>query len=96
VVDEIVVALAERRSGSMPLRELLDCKLQGVRVFDITTHFEKTLGQIRHRLRQCRLADLRRRLQPGLLRTVVKRIFDIVCPAMLIVLASPVMLVTAC
>jgi hypothetical protein len=31
-VDEIVVALAERRGGSMPLRELLDCKLQGVRV----------------------------------------------------------------
>jgi lipopolysaccharide/colanic/teichoic acid biosynthesis glycosyltransferase len=46
-VDEIVVALAERRGGSMPLRELLDCKLQGVRVVDMATHFEKTLGQIR-------------------------------------------------
>ena len=33
-VDEIIVALTERRSGSMPLRELLDCKLAGVRVFD--------------------------------------------------------------
>jgi hypothetical protein len=26
---------------------LLDCKLQGVRVYDLATHFEKTLGQIR-------------------------------------------------
>lgn len=46
-VDEIAVVLAERRGGSMPLRELLDCKLQGVRVVDMATHFEKTLGQIR-------------------------------------------------
>ena len=46
-VDEIIVALTERRSGSMPLRELLDCKLSGVRVFDVTTYFERMLGQIR-------------------------------------------------
>ena len=46
-VDEIVVALSERRGGSMPMRELLDCKLHGVRVVDMATHFEKTMGQIR-------------------------------------------------
>lgn len=45
--DEIVVALSERRGGSMPLRELLDCKLQGIRVLDLASHFEQTLGQIR-------------------------------------------------
>ena len=31
----------------MPLRELLDCKLSGMKVFDLNTHFEKRLGQIR-------------------------------------------------
>jgi len=31
-VDEIVVALTERRAGSMPLRQLLDCKLRGIKV----------------------------------------------------------------
>jgi hypothetical protein len=46
-VDEIVVALTERRSGSMPLRQLLDCKVSGTKVHDLNTHFEKTLGQIR-------------------------------------------------
>jgi FlaA1/EpsC-like NDP-sugar epimerase len=46
-VDEIVVALNERRGGSMPLRELLDCKLHGIKVVDVATHYEKTLGQIR-------------------------------------------------
>ena len=46
-VDEIVVALTERRAGSMPLRQLLDCKVSGTKVYDLNTHFEKTLGQIR-------------------------------------------------
>jgi hypothetical protein len=46
-VEEIVVALTERRGGSMPMRELLDCKVQGVRVVDIARHFEQKLGQIR-------------------------------------------------
>ncbi|MCK7494439.1 MAG: hypothetical protein MZW92_27105 [Comamonadaceae bacterium] len=46
-LDEIVVALTERRAGSMPLRQLLDCKVSGVKVYDLNTHFEKTLGQIR-------------------------------------------------
>ena len=39
-VDEIVVALTERRAGSMPLRQLLDCKLYGIRVLDLASHFE--------------------------------------------------------
>ena len=39
-VDKIVVALSERRGGSMPMRELLDCKVNGIQVIDIATHFE--------------------------------------------------------
>jgi hypothetical protein len=45
-VDKIVVALTEHRGGSMSLHDFLDCKIQGIRVSDISTHFEKTLGQI--------------------------------------------------
>jgi len=40
-VDEIVVAVSERRGGSMPLRELLDCKLQGVCGSSISPHTSK-------------------------------------------------------
>ena len=62
-VDEIVVALSERRGGSMPLRELLDCKLHGVRVADIATHFEKTFGANQARFCKCRLAYFWRRIR---------------------------------
>lgn len=94
-VDEIVVAVSERRGGSMPLRELLDCKLQGVRVTDIATHFEKTLGQIRLDAVSAGWLIFGDGFKQGWWRSFVKRIFDIICAAILIVLALPVMLVTA-
>ncbi len=94
-VDEIVVALAERRGGSMPLRELLDCKLQGVRVVDMATHFEKTLGQIRLDSVSAGWLIFGDGFSQGWVRTVVKRLFDIVFAIILIVLASPVILIAA-
>jgi sugar transferase (PEP-CTERM system associated) len=94
-VDEIVVALAERRGGSMPLRELLDCKLHGVRVVDMATHFEKTLGQIRLDSVSAGWLIFGDGFSQGWLRTVIKRLFDIVFALVLIILASPVMLVAA-
>ena len=94
-VDEIIVALTERRSGSMPLRELLDCKLAGVRVFDITTYFERMLGQIRIDFVNAGWLIFGDGFNQGFYRTAVKRVFDIVCSSVLILLASPIMLVTA-
>lgn len=94
-VDEVVVALSERRGGSMPMRELLDCKLQGVRVVDIATHFEQTLGQIRLDAVSAGWLIFGDGFEQGLVRTITKRIFDIVCATLLIVLALPIMLVTS-
>jgi sugar transferase (PEP-CTERM system associated) len=94
-VDEIVVALAERRGGSMPLRELLDCKLQGVRVVDMATHFEKTLGQIRLDSVSAGWLIFGDGFNQGWIRTVVKRLFDIVFALIVIVVSAPVMLITA-
>jgi sugar transferase (PEP-CTERM system associated) len=93
-VDEIVVALSERRGGSMPLRELLDCKLHGVRVVDIATHFEKTLGQIRRDSVSAGWLIFGDGFEQGVVRNLVKRIFDIVCATLLILLSLPVMVVT--
>jgi len=94
-VDEIVVALAERRGGSMPLRELLDCKLHGVRVVDIATYFEETLGQIRLDAVSAGWLIFGDGFSQGWVRTVIKRLFDILCATALILLTTPIMLVTA-
>jgi len=94
-VDEIVVALTERRAGSMPLRHLLDCKLAGVKVYDLNTHFEKTLGQIRVDFLNAGWLIFGDGFNQGALRTFIKRVFDIVSALVLVVLAMPLMLITA-
>ena len=94
-VDEIVVALSERRAGSMPLRELLDCKLEGIRVCDINTHFEKSLGQIRLDYLNAGWLIFGDGFNQGTWRTAVKRAFDLVCAVLLLVASAPIMLVTA-
>jgi sugar transferase (PEP-CTERM system associated) len=93
--DEIVVALSERRGGAMPLRELLDCKLQGIRVLDLASHFEQTLGQIRLDSLYAGWLIFGDGFRQGTMRTVVKRIFDIVCALILILLALPMMAIAA-
>ncbi len=91
-VDEIVVALTERRAGSMPLRELLDCKLHGIKVYDLNTHFEKTLGQIRIDYVNASWLIFCDGFNQDALRTAMKRVFDVFCSGLLFVLALPVML----
>lgn len=44
-VDEIVVAMDDRRS-SLPLQELLDCKMNGIDVLDVQSFFERESGKI--------------------------------------------------
>ncbi len=93
-VDEIVVALSERRGGSMPLHELLDCKLSGVKVVDVATHFEKKLGQISRDSVSVGGLIFGEGFEQGRVRIFVKRSFDIVFSLLLILLAMPVMLLT--
>ena len=93
-VDEVIVALSERRSGSMPLRDLLDCKINGIRVSDISTHFEKRLGQIRLDYVNAGWLIFGEGFNQGFLRTAIKRAFDVVCAAVLLTLTLPLMLIT--
>lgn len=93
-VDEIVVALTERRGGSMPLRELLDCKLAGVQVTDIATHFEQFLGQIRLDSVSAGWLIFGGGFNQGFMRSVVKWIFDFFGSMILLIVTAPVMFVT--
>ncbi|MGQ5523148.1 TIGR03013 family XrtA/PEP-CTERM system glycosyltransferase [Chitinimonas sp. PSY-7] len=94
-VNEIIVAVKERRGGVLPLRELLDCKLSGVRVLDLASYFERALGQIRLDSLRVGWLIFGDGFRQGRVRTVVKRIFDLVASSILLLLALPVMLVTA-
>ncbi|MBA3997503.1 MAG: sugar transferase [Candidatus Accumulibacter sp.] len=94
-VNEIIIAVRERRGGILPLRELLDCKLSGVKVLDLASYFERALGQIRLDSLRVGWLIFGEGFRQGWLRTAVKRLFDIVAASILLVLALPVMAVTA-
>ncbi|NUZ05123.1 TIGR03013 family PEP-CTERM/XrtA system glycosyltransferase [Schlegelella sp. ID0723] len=94
-VDEIVVALAERRGGSMPLRELLDCKVGGIRVTDLAGYFEKMLCQIRIDHVRAGWLIFGDGFQQGTYRSMVKRAFDVLCAGILLIVSLPMMVLTA-
>jgi sugar transferase (PEP-CTERM system associated) len=97
-IDEIVVSPDDRRLGFssiVTMAELLDCKMNGAEVLEAISFCEKELGQIELGL-----------LYPGWLifsdgfrfnafRTYVKRGFDLVASAILVLLSWPLILLTA-
>ena len=94
-VDEIVVALSERRGGSMPMQELLECKLNGVRVIDVATYFEEFLGQIHLDAVSTGWLIFGGGFNQGVTRSSIKRLFDIFGASILLVATSPMMLVAS-
>ena len=93
-VDEIIVAVRERRGGVLPLRELLDCKLMGVRVLDLSSYYERTVGQLRLDSLHASWLIFGDGFRQGFGRAFVKRIFDVAAAVILVVLAAPVMMLT--
>jgi sugar transferase (PEP-CTERM system associated) len=91
-VNEIIVAVRERRGGVLPLRELLDCKMRGVKVFDLSSFFERARGQVRIDSLRASWLIYGEGFRQGIMRTVVKRFFDLFASFVLLLLALPVML----
>ncbi len=94
-VDEVVVALSERRGGKMPLRELLDCKLRGIKVSDVSVFYEEHFGQISLDSLHAGWLIFGDGFDQEYLRSFLKRAFDIVFSLILLILTMPLMLLTA-
>lgn len=94
-VQEVIVAVREQRGGVLPLRELLECRINGIPVTDLAGFYERVRGQVPiESLKASWLIYGQGFAQDGL-RTVIKRAFDIVASMVLLILASPVMLLAA-
>ena len=93
-VDEIVIAVDDRRK-KLPTDELLECKVSGIQVLDLLTFFEKELSIINIELLypswMLFSAGFRRRL----LSVYLKRLFDISVSLVILVMATPFMLLVS-
>ncbi len=93
-VDEIVLALDDKHKG-IPLDDLLDCKMSGIRIMNIMSFYEREQGIVSLDNIQPRWLIYCDGFAQGGLRTVEKRIFDLLASLMLFAVAWPFMFMTA-
>jgi sugar transferase (PEP-CTERM system associated) len=93
-IDEVVVAVDDRRQ-SFPVRPLLECRLQGLDVTDILGFLERETGKVDLRLMRPSYLIFSNGFRRQLTRRILQRIFDLVCSVIGLVLASPIMVLTA-
>lgn len=94
-VREIIIAIQERRGGCFPIQDLLECKLNGVKVTDSAAFFEREQGKIRVNSLYPSWLIFGGGFDQSLLRTAIKRVFDVVASSILLIITLPVMVVTA-
>ncbi|WP_333841058.1 TIGR03013 family XrtA/PEP-CTERM system glycosyltransferase [Pelomicrobium sp.] len=94
-VHEVIVAARERRGGVLPLRQLLDCRLRGVRVNDLPAFFERLNGEVPIESLKASWLIYGDGFRQGVARTVMKRAFDLSAAGLLLVVAAPVMVLAA-
>ncbi len=87
-IDELVIAVDERRSGAFPTKDLIECKMSGINVLDLVTFFERRAGKIRLDMLNPSWLYLSEGFQIGAIRRVLKRFVDL----FVVLLLSPVAL----
>ena len=89
-VSEIVIAVRERRGGVLPLRQLLDAKLKGIKVSDLASFYERELGLLHIDNMKASWLIFGSGFDQGMFRDVVKRIFDLVASVGLLIVTLPI------
>ena len=94
-VSEIVLATRERRGGTLPLTDLLNCKLKGIKVTDLSAFYEQHQSKVRIDLLRESWFIFGDGFRQHKMRVFVKRTFDIIASSTLLILSLPVMLFAA-
>ncbi len=93
-VDEIVVAVDDRRKG-LPVNELIDCKMKGVEILDLLSFYEKEENVIKIDQLHPSWIFFSSGFYHSLMMRNLKRLTDLVVSFSLLVFFSPVMLLIA-
>jgi len=88
-IDEIVVALTDRR-GNLPLDDLMDARLKGVKIVELVTFLERQLGKIYTNLLNPSWIIFSEGFKQDSFRYFTKRMFDLFASAVLLVMSSPI------
>lgn len=91
---EVIIAAQERRGGSFPIQELLECKIHGIKITDAATYFEREQGQIRMDSLYPSWLVFGGGFDQSTIRSSIKRLFDLLASIVLLIVTLPVMLIT--
>lgn len=94
-VDEIVIAVDDRRSAGFPTKELIACKMSGLNILDLVTFFERRAGKIRLDMLNPSWLYLSDGFYVGTFRRIGKRVLDIFIVLLLLPPALPFMLIVS-
>ncbi len=94
-VEEIVVAIRERRGGGLPMADLLECKLRGLHILDLPAFFERQTGILPLESVNASWMIFSEGFGQGSGRDVVKRLFDLMVSGVFLLACAPIMLTTA-
>ncbi len=92
--DEIVIAFDDRRRR-MPMDDLLDCKMLGVRVIDLITFYERETYKLKLDVMDRSWLIFSDGFQQGLYARWFKRILDISVSAAILLVTMPIMVAAA-
>ncbi len=92
-VDEIVVAMDDRREA-FPVRELLDCRLAGIDVTDLSTFLERETGRVRLDVLNPSWLIFGEGFKRGSFRLQSARVLDLLAASALFILTCPLMVAT--
>lgn len=93
-VDEIVLAVDDRRQGGLPAKDLLDCKMSGIDILDMVSFFERRTGKIRLDILYPSWLYLSEGFHESTFRRGVKRVLDIAVVLLLLPIALPIMVLS--
>lgn len=93
-VDEVVVALDERRGG-LPMDQMLSCAQRGIAISDLSTFFEREAGMVKVNIADPSWLAFSGGFDHSTPRRLNKRFFDLAAACALLLVAWPFMLVVA-
>jgi sugar transferase (PEP-CTERM system associated) len=94
-ITQIVMAIRDRRDGGVLVSELLECRMRGIGVTELSTFFEREYRQVLLDSLNPSWMVLGEGFRQGLFRTAVKRLFDLAASGALLLVTLPVMLIAA-
>ena len=93
-IDEIVVAMDDRRTG-FPMAELLECRLRGIQVTEAVSFLERESGRVSVELMHPSWMIFGPGFRCNFLRLASKRLFDMSVSLLILAATAPVALLAA-